>query len=430
MVRWEWLAENLFSRIHEHFGLRGLILMAAALIAGAIAISLRRMSEAGADALTSIFLIHAGVAVSSVHFLARPLAFTLFLFTLSLWIIERDRRKCDWVIWLLAPITALWVNLHGGYVGVMITLGVLAVGSAVEALFAGAERQAKLRLAGRYAMVAVACLAASCVNPYGWRMIASEIEYVRQAWPLKIIQEYQAPDFRSVVGMYIEALLVVGFLAAMSLARRGEYARALLILAWGHAALLSIRHAPLYFAVIAPLAAGELQRLWDSIGPLSPKASFRRIFWQLGQDHAAATRRTSVWPVVVLIGALLLPSALPWPNDFPATRNPIDFIARHRERLKSSRVFTTDDWSSYLVYHFNAPYFLGAFVNAYHKDVTDEYMHVIHGRPAWQQILDRYKVNTLLVPSESSIASLARISPNWTVDEDDGTVLLARRREN
>src|SRR4029077_5261374 len=75
---------------------------------------------------------------SSVHFLARPHVFTFLLLAASLWLLSRDRRRPDRAVWLLVPVTAIWVNMHGGFLALIVCLGVMSAGYALE-YFLGTE---------------------------------------------------------------------------------------------------------------------------------------------------------------------------------------------------------------------------------------------------------------------------------------------------
>ena len=429
LVRWEWLAENVYSRIHEVFGLRGLILLAAGLIIASLGLALRRVMDAGASALVGIFVVHMGIAVSSVHFLARPLVFTFFLLNVSMWILEKDQSSAGrWRVWLLLPITALWANLHGGYVGLVVTLGALTVGRILEF---GLHRHPGAGRAGiRYGLLAVGCAAASLLNPYGWKMLGTEIEYLRADWPLKVVQEYHRPDFTSAAGIYLALLLALGLFTAYRLIQRQSYGNALLVVGWGYAASTSIRHAPIFFFVTAPLLAREVQKVWDGWIGNAPRKSVREILGNIATEHTPALTRNSAWPLLATIALLFTGPLLPWPKDLPSSQNPVNLAQRHREQIITGRTFTTDLWSSYLVYH-DSPrfqYFLGAFVNAYHKDVTDQYMRVIAGESGWDQLLTRYRITALLIPPDSGLASKVRKSAEWEVADEDGTAIFATRK--
>ena len=98
-------------------------------------------------------------------------------------------------------------------------------------------------------------LAASLLNPYGVQLHVHIYDYLRADWIRNIVQEFQAPTFRSEGQLQYEGLLLAGLIAIGFLLRRGRYAEALWVLFLAHSSLISVRHAPLYAAVAAPLIA-------------------------------------------------------------------------------------------------------------------------------------------------------------------------------
>ena len=75
-----------------------------------------------------------GVGGSSIHFLARPHLLTLLLLSISVWMIEEDRKRPSSWIWWLVPLTVVWTNLHGGFLALIVVLGLATVGTGIEAL--------------------------------------------------------------------------------------------------------------------------------------------------------------------------------------------------------------------------------------------------------------------------------------------------------
>src|SRR6266852_2299386 len=156
---WEWLSAVLFAALYSAGGMKALVILSGTAIALTNVILLRHMIWRGANALVAIVVLHLVTAASSIHYLARPHVFTFLLLAIRLWLIDRDRRRPSARIWLLVPITVVWVNLHGGFVALLASLGIVAVGSALEGAWAAARR---------YALLGAACLAGSGVNPYGF----------------------------------------------------------------------------------------------------------------------------------------------------------------------------------------------------------------------------------------------------------------------
>ena len=56
-----------------------------------------------------------------------------------------------------------------------------------------------------------------------------------------------------------------------------------------------------------------------------------------------------------------------------------------------------------------------------------EYIELINGKYDWEQTLDRYGVDAVLLPPGHGLASTIKESAHWRVAFDDGTAILFRR---
>ena len=223
---WEWLADLLFARIFGIWGMQGFVVICALLIAATAYCVVRHSLWGGADAFTTLVLFQFWVGASSIHFLARPHLFTLLFLTLSFWLIDSDRRRRTPRLWLLVPLTVLWVNLHGGFVALVVSLVIVAIGSAVEALLSSAEAsRLAWRNAMRYSLVAGSCVASSAINPYGLAEHRHLISYLSADWIKDLVEEFQSPRFQANGMLYFEVLLIVGILVAARLAVKGNRVR-------------------------------------------------------------------------------------------------------------------------------------------------------------------------------------------------------------
>src|SRR5580700_5425356 len=85
---WEWLTDVIDSGLHGIAGLKGIVLMAAVLIALFALTLVRRMVSRGVHLFVALFVALLGVGGASIHFLARPHVVTLLLLSISVWLIE------------------------------------------------------------------------------------------------------------------------------------------------------------------------------------------------------------------------------------------------------------------------------------------------------------------------------------------------------
>src|SRR5580704_14804632 len=113
---WEWLSDVIDALLFRWAGLKGIVLAAGVIIALYATTLMRRIVDAGAHLFVALLVTLFSVGSASMHFLARPHIFTLLLLSISMGIIEADRRGANPArIWWLVPITLVWTNLHGGF---------------------------------------------------------------------------------------------------------------------------------------------------------------------------------------------------------------------------------------------------------------------------------------------------------------------------
>ena len=139
---WEWLTDALFAAVFAWRGMGGVAALTATVLCGAAVLLfawlLRRESGLWVAAGATL----AAVSASSVHYLARPHIFSILLYTASLWILDEERRQPSRRVWLLVPLSALWVNLHGGFVSLLLVLALLAAVSLAERRRSAVKRYA------------------------------------------------------------------------------------------------------------------------------------------------------------------------------------------------------------------------------------------------------------------------------------------------
>jgi hypothetical protein len=359
-----------------------------------------------------------------LHYHARPHLFTLLFLAITAWIITQDRQQHTRSIYLLVPLTALWVNLHPGFAILFAYLGALVVGSAFEWGLGNGSRAVTLRYAG----LTAACAAATLVNPFGWKLHAEVLSYFQAKGMTDLIQEFQAPTFRTAPQLYFMMFLLAGLALCGLFLREKRFFEPLLILGLSYASLTSLRHSTIFVVVVAPIVAARLSIYWRGWLAVQPRHSAARILDDLSTEKRAAFGRSSVWAVAGLAAIFLWTPTSQWPADFDAAMFPVEIATRHPE-LATGRVFATEQWADYLLLR-NYP---GQRVfyddrSFYGETMFRAVQSVLNGAPGWQATLDRYAANLVLIEPRSALSARLRDSPAWTlVDQDTTAELFARR---
>lgn len=426
---WEWLSDLLMALVHRSWGLAGVAALAGCLIALTALVLFRHMLWRGAHVLVALAVVLLATGASSIHYLARPHIFTLLFLAVSLWLLERDRRTPGPAVWLLVPLSALWINLHGGFFALPATLAVLAAGACMEAGLDRRQRSSKWAAARRLAALTAATLGASLLNPYGIGLHRHVANYLTSDWIRGAVEEFQSPRFRSEGLLQFELLLVAALLVAGTLLARRRVADALLVIFWAHMALTSVRHVPVFVVVNAPLVAVEISGLWEGWASRGSSKSAGRILWTLGVDLSAGFRRLSLWAPGLVAAVMMLTPADRWPRDFPDSRFPATLTRHEFSRLSAARVFTSDQWGDYLIYH-GWPHqrvFIDGRSDFYGPTVGNDYLRLMEARPGWGNLLRKYEIGVALLPREWPLAELLAKDPGWNRIGEDGLGVLYER---
>ncbi len=473
---WEWLWDVAAAWLHQRWGLAGVVLASLLVIAFSTVLLYRLVYRRCGNPLVSIVLTGLASAGASVHWLARPHLITMLMLVVFLTFLERVREGHTGWLWTLPVLMIAWTNLHGGFPIGIIVVGAYGAGELLRAAVTwdSAERRASLRAANPYLVAAAGCALASLVNPYGYKLHVHMVKYFRDPFQLSYIQEFRSADFHSPPALFLEIMLILGLCAAIWYGRRRQFAEVLLIAGFGHLSLVMVRNMPLYVLAAAPIVAVPIVA-WLKALAEGPVAGWIRAlagtFVEIGEELVPIERpwRLHVVPTVVMllfVAGMESPSAgIKFkaeydPHDYPeralAALNPawlnpirmrppasgassgrtVHFAAAAEPQLvpnklfePNQRIFTHDEWGDYLIYKLS-PRGFKVFVDGrsdfYGGKFGQDYIDVLEVKYNWQQTLDRYGVDTILLPCDAALSGALKESRRWRVAYDDGMAIVFR----
>lgn len=426
----EWLFQ-LWAGLAEKAGGLPMFTMSCAVLLGLVPLLVfRRAVAAGAGVVAALVAAFAVQIVLMGHAHARPHVATYALFAwASTWFYALDSGRGRWrnAPWL-APVFAVWANLHGGFVAGLVLCGSFFATAALGWLrWRGRPR---LRRAGRWLALLGYLALATLINPIGWHLHAGILE----AMGLRCLQswsEYRSPDFlggginiRVFEGMFLAWVVVV---AGRRRLRWAEFVAPAVFL---HFALGSVRHVSLFCVLVAPILAREagriLRRWWRGIAIPGGR-------WLLAER---APRQCWGW-VTVLCVVLLWSSqneTLGMRRDLLGirlSRGAAAFIENDLPGFR--RAFNTEDLGGSLIKVFWPR--IKVFVDDRCADLYGDdfmigsYFQVAFARPGWKDVLDRWGVTSAILPRGATLVSLLRESPEWKEVYSDELNALFRRRE-
>jgi hypothetical protein len=441
----EWLAEVIFAALYGVGGFDAVALLTASAIALTFAGLLAVMLCRGVSPLVAGPLVGLGMLASIVHWAARPHIFT-FLFTL-VWAttLEEHRRREEGgglrLIWLL-PVMLLWVNLHGAFlIGYELT-GTYLAGALLQTVASGGRERARhLRQARDLGLLLSASLLISAANPVGFDLLRYSVDFVSQGYLRDLIPELQSPDFHN--PLFLPFLLLLAITLAVSVRR--ELTPMLLLASWGAFALISFRNVPQFIIICLPLIAESAQ---DTIRlgvarAIAPEAAapLRGVVGALvrrGERFTTQVRAVSGGiPAVV---ALLVIAALMgrgvrmdlWQqgHGFSPTSFPVSAVEQLRPFPPGQRVFNDAAWGGYLSFCCwpRVTNFVDGRVDFYGEAYMRAYYSALDAEPGWQEVLDRHRIDWVLVYPDRPIAQWLAQDPAWERIYADATAVVFVRR--
>ena len=210
---------------------------------------------------------------------------------------------------------------------------------------------------------------------------------------------------------------------------RGKFTPALLIVLFGHLALLYGRNIPLFLLVAGPWAAytvrGVLSRIaWGSRFAACASAAAEisrdlRVFERVGRFHLASAF------AVLLVAALFALGRPGFEAQFDPKQFPIETVPSLRA-VSKSRIFTYDQWSDYMIYRFfpDTKVFMDGRSDFYGSDFVDTYLGIVNAGYNWESDLKRFAVDTVVLRPDAPLATVLKQSPKWKLLFDNGTAIV------
>jgi hypothetical protein len=439
---WEWLYDVVVGQLEARLGLNGVVWLTAVVIAAVFAWMFRLLIRRGTHGLVALALVLLAVAASMIHFLARPHVMS-WLFTLAwFWILDSSERDCFSArnqqgrrrLWLLPALMLVWVNVHGGFLVGFALLGIFWLGATwnwfslkegrIENLLrkvAAADRARDL------VWVGLSSVAASLLNPYGWKLHAHVYSYLSNRFLMDHIEEFQSPNFHGVAQRCFLALLLV---AVAALAARGRE----LGMSEGLTVLFAM-YAGLYASRNIPVAALLLVMV---VGPLAPAGGSRSFFRRMTAVESGL--RGHAWPILAIAATFWIAatggrvgSSLLIDAHFSAKRMPVEAVDYLEKGDVKGPVLSPDYWGGFLIYQLypEARVVVDDRHDLYGEEFFKSYLRMVHVEPGWESFLREHETSCVLLPKESALASILIRDPGWnTIYVDDVAIAFVRASGN
>jgi hypothetical protein len=448
-VAHEWLADVILSLLHRFAGLNGVVSFSACVIAFTIFLLFKMLETYRLNILVVIAVTVLAAVTSSVHWLARPHIFSTCLALVWYFLLESHQRSPRMKHLFFFPLLmVIWVNLHGGYLLGFVLLGIYCIGNIASylAAIARGSKPAK-QLIRSTLLIALLSAMAALINPYGYRLLLFPFEQLGSRVSMENILEWHSPSFQqfSAYEFYL-LLLIVTFLFSSKKPSVIEFGIALFSI---HVSLVGQRYIPIFAILMAPILAQRLDDLCHAaLDHRYPLSIIRRLQTRVVESVSRIeflNRSLGGYIYPIAVGLLVIFSLYNggrafgksvFDYKFEGSRYPIRAAEFVSQNSLPGNMYNSYNFGGYLIYRFFPDPRYRVFVDGRSivggEDYFTESLKVSQLTPQWQETLDKYKVNWMIVETNSPLTVFLFANHQWKLVYSDNiaSIFMSDAKEN
>jgi len=414
----EWLADVIFALAHRAAGLDGIVWITALIIGAAFWLVYKQSLDLSSMSLLALAGTILAAAAASLHWLSRPHIFTI-LFTV-IWITELEKLRIGIrKNWLIFPVIMLiWVNTHGAFIAGILIWACYIAGLILDQKFSWPEIKT-------YLWIGLSSLLVSLINPDGFGIWKTGFGFLGNRYLVSHTAEYLPPDFHQISTWPFLLLIVlsIGLLAISK--RRMNASHALLLSGWTAMALYSARNIPLYAVIVAPIlvtVGADYLQANKSKGATDKFIDLQSRFMDIEKSL-----KSGLWSGIVVVAAgLLLMRGFTLDfqnkgNQFRDNVFPVQAVDWIEENQLQGEGFNYFPWGGYLLYRTwpEMLVFIDGQTDFYGEELTRKYEKVITLSPGWEDVLQKYQVSWVLMPTQSELIQHLQEIGDWNAVYQD-----------
>ncbi len=416
----EWLSQVIFALAHSGLSLSGPVLIAAILIASAFALVYYDSRQRSDMPFLSLGLTVLAAAASSIHWLARPHIFTFLYLAVWVYLLENVRRNKNISIWVFGVIMLLWANTHGAFIAGFVVWGAYAAGHILEAQIQKQWQPKKLKI---WLSIGLLSFTATLLNPDGIHLWGTSFGFIGNTYLVSHTQEYQPVNFHGPGSWPFLVIILLSILILGIKNHRLQISHSLLLAGWIIMGLYSARNIPLYAIIAAPI-------LTETLAKSLPESR-----WQMIETNLLKIEQSIqglFWPILSIGLAIILLRTPPMQayNAYNPSIFPVKAVNWLLENPQDGRIFNHFTWGGYLLYREwpDQLVFIDGQTDFYGEALTREYEWVISTSEGWENVLRKYDVAWVIIPSDSILADkLAQ--QGWQELYRDATAVILEKHK-
>ena len=405
--------------VHQSWGLTGIVIFFSLLISLSYSMLFKLMQNERGNIFLAVFIILLTIASSIFHWLARPHIFSLLLFVITYYLLEQFQYRHIRTLYFLPPLILFWVNLHGGFISGLILILIYLVGNLVKFVLSRDENRGLYRQKTKVlTRTLFACLFVSLLNPYGLDAVLYPMKLISQELIIDRMAEFQSPNFHHLLLIPSKYFLLLMILVIGILKKNLDVIEILLMIVFVNMALFSQRFIPLFCIVAAPMFVRNTQWIFNQT-----KNRFVDIFQKKSKDISLmdASGSGCLWLVVGILIVTLALTTNRIEYKFDETRKPVEAVNFLKKVSLKGNMFNDDEFGDYIIYSVYPQYkvFIDSRVDMYGVDHFKDYLTMIYFEPGWENIIEKYKINWVILDSDSILSRYLVERRDWRLIYSD-----------
>ena len=395
----QWLGEVVMALANRAGGELGTSVLAALLVSLTLTCSYRAARRYLDNRLAAL-AVAVGCNAILVSLSCRPHQFTHLGLACLTWIIAAyvttgSRRALYWI----APLFAVWVNLHGGYVVGLVYLWML-VGAMAADKFVRNECAGILSSCAPLGWAALAGTLATLMNPYGWGawQYAVEIASLKSS-SAGIVDEWAATSIKGDAGFNFFIVTTIMFACMIASVKRPSLGSMLCAFALTAAGWSAIRISLMMTILMVPIVAAWL---------------IHTPFYKVVFEGKACRYDRTVNPMIAsfILIAILAVSLIASPADRMARKYvhqnfPQEESRFMKENELEGRLLNPPEAGGFLLRETGRKVALDTRLDLYGDEALFEYLLASKGAASWKTYLQRLDPEIVLASNHSALRQLA-----------------------